>query len=51
MCVMAVFVGDAMAEIVGCIYGTHSFEVTGLGDINTKTYEGSTLSPTPQLFC
>lgn len=33
-------VGDAMAEIVGVIFGTHKFSVYGFGEINVKSVEG-----------
>lgn len=33
-------VGDAMAEIVGSCFGCKHFEVTGVGEKNTKTIEG-----------
>eukprot|EP00933_Yihiella_yeosuensis_P017880 TRINITY_DN14867_c0_g1_i2.p1 TRINITY_DN14867_c0_g1~~TRINITY_DN14867_c0_g1_i2.p1 ORF type:complete len:371 (+),score=19.43 TRINITY_DN14867_c0_g1_i2:74-1186(+) len=37
---MPVAIGDAMAEIVGSVWGKHRFEVTGVGDKNTKSIEG-----------
>lgn len=33
-------VGDAMAEIIGSCFGCNHFEVSGVGEINTKTIEG-----------
>jgi len=33
-------VGDAMAEIVGVIFGKHKFRVSGFGEINVKSVEG-----------
>lgn len=32
--------GDAAAEIIGSLFGKHSFQVSGLGEINKKTWEG-----------
>lgn len=37
---MPVAIGDAMAEIIGSVWGKHRFEVTGVGDKNTKSIEG-----------
>lgn len=34
-------VGDAVAEIIGCFFGRQSIPVSGIGEINRKSYAGS----------
>ena len=33
--------GDSFGEIIGSFFGKITFEVRGLGDVNTKTVEGT----------
>eukprot|EP00933_Yihiella_yeosuensis_P064587 TRINITY_DN6801_c9_g1_i1.p1 TRINITY_DN6801_c9_g1~~TRINITY_DN6801_c9_g1_i1.p1 ORF type:complete len:388 (+),score=51.69 TRINITY_DN6801_c9_g1_i1:119-1282(+) len=40
MIVIPCAIGDAMAEIIGSLFGRHFFQVSGLGEINKKTIEG-----------
>eukprot|EP00933_Yihiella_yeosuensis_P022521 TRINITY_DN1774_c0_g1_i2.p1 TRINITY_DN1774_c0_g1~~TRINITY_DN1774_c0_g1_i2.p1 ORF type:complete len:365 (-),score=22.08 TRINITY_DN1774_c0_g1_i2:55-1149(-) len=37
---LPVAIGDAFAEMVGSCWGRHRFEVTGVGEKNTKSIEG-----------
>lgn len=34
-------IGDAMGEIIGSLFGKHTFRVYGIGEINKKSYEGT----------
>eukprot|EP00933_Yihiella_yeosuensis_P016936 TRINITY_DN14305_c0_g2_i1.p1 TRINITY_DN14305_c0_g2~~TRINITY_DN14305_c0_g2_i1.p1 ORF type:complete len:399 (-),score=52.47 TRINITY_DN14305_c0_g2_i1:453-1649(-) len=53
MITIPVLVGDAVAELVGASFGRHTFQVSGLGEINQKSLEGCmgfVLSTTVVLF-
>ena len=39
--VMPLLWGDSFGEIVGSFFGRLTFQVKGLGDVNTKTVEGT----------
>jgi dolichol kinase len=38
---LPLIIGDAMGEIIGSIFGKHTFKVYGIGEINRKSYEGT----------
>lgn len=41
LAMMPLLWGDTFGEVVGSFWGTHSFPVYGLGDVNRKTVEGT----------
>jgi dolichol kinase len=41
MIYLPLIVGDAMGEIIGSLFGKHTFKVYGIGEINKKSIEGT----------
>lgn len=41
MMYLPLIIGDAMGEIIGSLFGKHTFKVYGIGETNKKSYEGT----------